>query len=85
MCFTRDTSRVTHHTSHAGVKPDVITFSSMIDACAKAQNASEGLRIFRLMQEKNVAFDYIVCATMITLCCKAQWYLTPKFTTAKLL
>lgn len=42
--------------------------------CCRSQNAIEGLRIFRLMKEKGVKADFIVCATMIMLCSRAMLF-----------
>ena len=54
----------------AGVKPDAISYNSLITACAKGDRTEEALDVFEFMQAAEVEPDVFSYNSLITACAK---------------
>ena len=51
-----------------GFEPDVITYSSLIHACAKSSQVERAFQLVDKMQQQGVKPDVIMCNSLIQAC-----------------
>ncbi|CAK0807867.1 unnamed protein product, partial [Prorocentrum cordatum] len=54
-----------------GMKPNIVTFNSLIDACAKTRNLPLAIEVWGIMSDEQVAPNHITYNTMINACSQA--------------
>ena len=54
--------------SRSDTKPNVVTYTSLIDACAKARQPRRAVAVFRQMIERGVAPNDITCHALFSGC-----------------
>ena len=55
-----------------GLKPNVVTFNCLIDACGQAKDLDRAFQVLRLMYHYNNKPDSVTYAALIDCCIKAQ-------------
>ena len=55
-----------------GVVPDVITYNSLISACAKGKQPKRALEVVSVIQQQGVVFEVVTYSALISACDRSE-------------
>jgi len=55
-----------------GIKPDIVTYSTLISACEKGEDLTKALQVFDYLQRHGIKPDIVTFSALISTCEKGK-------------